>query len=120
MEQIESYARASVARGSAFGLLAIVCTMVGLSGTPILALKIGGMLCLMASFILILKAVLATRRPYKRTEVWLMLDPLQRPPATVAQRIIGNALREAFQDFARHFARAAAASLGASLVVGLI
>lgn len=116
MDFIEASARISVGRACGFGLLAIVCTMAGLSGTPVAALKAGGLLCLLTSAILIVKAQGAPKRPYKRTEVWLMLDELRRPPAEVAQRLITGALVTAFQDFALKFARLAAALLGLSLV----
>lgn len=117
MEHIEAFARLSVLRGAGFGLLAIVCFMVGLAGMPALSFKAGGVLCLLACFILVLKAELAERRPYKRTEVWLMLDARQRPPAAVAQRIIGLALKTCCREVALLYARGAAAMLAISLVL---
>ena len=120
MEHIEAFARLSVLRGAGFGLLAIVCFMFGLAGMPALSLKTGGVLCLLASFILILRAELADKRPYKRTEVWLMLDERARPPEAVAQQLIGGILRGVYQEFALHFARAAALALGVSLLINLL
>jgi hypothetical protein len=115
MEQIETFARLSVLRGAAFGLLAIVCTMVGLAATPALSFKVGGILCLFACMVLILKAEHADRRPYKRTEVWLMLDKGSRPPAATAQQVIGNTLKGCYRQTALHFARGAAMMLALSL-----
>jgi hypothetical protein len=120
MDEIETSARVSVARGSGFAVLAIVCFMVGLSGMPALALKTGGIFCLIAAFALILKAERAPHRLYKRTEVWLMLDERARPPEAVAQQVIGGILRGVYQQFALHFARAAALALGASLLINLL
>jgi hypothetical protein len=117
MDEIHALARISVARGSGFAVLAIVCLMIGLSGMPEIALKSGGILCLIASFVLIAKAELAPHRTYKRTELWLMLDKAKRPPGAIAQLLIGGALREVCQAFALHFARAAAAMLAASLLL---
>jgi hypothetical protein len=65
---------------------------------------------------LLIKAQYAATRPYKRTEVWLMLEPANRPPGAVAQRLIGNALRDAFRDYALHFARASALALALGLI----
>ena len=115
MEQIETFARLSVLRGAAFGLLAIVCTMVGLAATPALSFKVGGLLCLFACIILIMKAEHADRRPYKRTELWLMLDKNARPPATTAQQVIGATLKGCYRQTALHFAQGSASMLALSL-----
>lgn len=117
MDVIETSARISVGRACGFGLLAIVCTMAGLAGTPVVALKAGGYLCLLTSVILIVKALAAPRRPYKRTEVWLMLDEGRRPPAEVAQRLIAGALVQAFYAFAIRFAQASAGLLGGAMLL---
>ena len=117
MEHVQTSAQISTARGCGFGLLAIFCTMVGLSGTPELALKTGGLLSLLACSILIVKGQLCLTRSYKQTEVWLMLSPDQRPPAIVAQRVIGGALREAYRRFALYFGSAAASMLALALIV---
>jgi hypothetical protein len=117
MEHLQNSVQISTARGCGFGLLAIFCTMVGLSGTPALALKTGGLLCLVACSILIVKAQLSLTRSYKHTEVWLMLTNDQRPPATVAQRVIGGALQDAYRRFAFYFAVAAAAMLTLAFLV---
>ena len=117
MEHVRNSAQISIARGAGFALLAIFCTMVGLSGEPALALKTGGSLCLLASAVLGLKAQLSPKRSYKRTEVWLMLNADQRPPAPVAQRVIGTALQDAFRLFAIYYAKAAVVLLILGLVV---
>jgi hypothetical protein len=119
MDEIESFARVSVARGSGFALLAIVCFMVGLSGMPEAALKSGGIFCLIAAFVLIAKAERAPHRRYKQTEVWLMLDEGRRPPETIAQQVIGGALQAVCRQFALYFAQAAAVALTLSLLVAL-
>ena len=120
MEIIETHARISVARGCAFALLAIFCVMLGLMGTPILALKIGGFFCLVVSIVLMLQAEFAPRRSYKHTEVWLMLEERERPQAVVAQRIICGVLRGVFNEFGLYFARAAAWALGTAFVLDFV
>ncbi len=60
---------------------------------------------------LILKAMLAESRPYKRTEVWMMLDRAERPVPEIAQVVIGRALRTIFLRFACYSAALSAAML---------
>ncbi|KAA2242069.1 hypothetical protein [Salinarimonas soli] len=120
MNEIETFARASVARGSGFAGLAILCLMVALSGMPALALKTGGILCLIGAVVLLAKAERAPHRPYGRTEVWLRLDGRARPSETVAQQVVGGVLRGVYLEFALHFARAAALGLGVSFLINLL
>jgi hypothetical protein len=100
MQKIEQLAHASVGRGCGFAMLAIATFMVGLSGEFVLALRAGGIGCLLLSFVLIAMSWRATSTPYKRTELWLMLEPGERPQPALAQSIISNARREAFLEFA--------------------
>ena len=91
----------SVARGVGFGALAIGLVVAGLAGYPLLALRTGAALTLLMWAILRLKALRAPRHPYKRTEVWLLLDPRPDWPAEMAQRLIGGALQRTLERFAR-------------------
>ncbi|MGH6814860.1 MAG: hypothetical protein ACREC6_04085 [Hyphomicrobiaceae bacterium] len=120
METIERLAKFSVARGCGFALLAISTLMVGLSGEFALALRTGGTLCLMMCFVLMLFGWRAPQRPYKRTEVWLLLKPAERPDAAVAQRIVGNVLREVYLNFALRSACLAAGMLVMAVLWGFI
>lgn len=101
---IERLAEISVARGCGFALLGIVTTMTGFSAEPAQALKAGGILTLMTCAVLLLKAFNALRRPYKSTEVWIMLPKTERPKAEVAQQLIGCALRGVYMVFAKRAA----------------
>jgi hypothetical protein len=100
MKKLEQLALFSVARGCGFGFLAIATLVVGLSGNFSVALRAGGYLSLLMCSILILMAWRAPVAPYKSTELWIMLDPEERPQAAVAQRVIGTILREAYLTFA--------------------
>ena len=91
--------------------------MFGLAFDPALAARVGGGLCLMVAVILSGYAFWAPRRPYKRTELWLILAKDQRPPATVAQQVIGEALRETYVWFARQAAIIAIVLLASSVVL---
>lgn len=114
--RIEAKAELSVGRACAFGGIAIGTFMIGLITDPPLAFVTGGVLTLLASFILILKANLAVSRPYKRTEVWLLLDSSERPLPEVAQVVIGRTLQDVFLRFALYAAGLSAAMLVASVL----
>ena len=117
MSEVERAVEQSVARGVGFGALAIALVVAGLAGYPQLALRSGAVLALLMWAILRLKALRAPRRPYKRTEVWLLLDPRPAWPAEVAQRLIGEALRRTLERYARFVLVAAIGLWLASLVL---
>lgn len=83
----------SVARGCGFGGLAAVTAMLGFAHDPPAAVKFGGMSSLLTALVLLAKASRARFSPYKRTEIWLMLEANERPPAIFAQLVIGEARR---------------------------
>lgn len=102
MSEVERAAEQSVARGVGFGALAIALVVAGLAGYPQLALRSGAVLTLLMWAILRLKALRSPRHPYKRTEVWLLLDPRPAWSAEVAQRLIGQTLQQTLQRYARY------------------
>jgi len=104
IERIEELAEVSVARGCGFAALAIVCVMVGLADQMHLSCKVGGILTLLACLVLAIRGLAATSKPYKRTEVWVMLNAVDRPQPAVAQQLIGNILRGVYLRFALHAA----------------
>lgn len=120
LKRVQSAAERSVARACAFAALAGFCLMVGLSSEAItMAMQAGGMLALLTCCVLLLKAWLAQSQPYKRTEVWGMLEPDERPPAAVAQQVIGDALRAVYLRFAMHAALLATGFLVLAAVLSL-
>jgi hypothetical protein len=120
LQRIERLAHISVARGCAFAGLAILTFMIGLSGNMVVSLKTGGVLCLGVCLVLVLKAWLARLRSYKRTEVWLMLSPEERPGSEIAQRVIGTALCDTCLRFALLASRLAIGLLSAAMLYALI
>ena len=120
LQRIERVAHVSVARACGFGALAILTFMVGLLEDMASSLKAGGFLSLAMCLVLLLKAWHATGRSYKRTEVWLMLAPQDRPHSAIAQQVISTVLRETFLYFAMHSAFASILLLGGALVYGLL
>ena len=62
----------------------------------------GGLLTLIMTLILILKARYALTQNYKRTEMWLMLPKDFRPPEQYAQWAASTVLRDAYFTFAQY------------------
>jgi hypothetical protein len=120
MEAIERVAQVSVGRACAFCGLAIVCFMVGFSYEPYLAARVGGMFSFVMTLVLVFKGLVAWRIPYKSTETWLMLQDHEKPPAAIAQSVIGGVLRGVFLQYARYAALLSVALLAAAVVLDVI
>jgi hypothetical protein len=120
IERIEHLAHISVARGCGFAALGILTFFIGMSSDPVVAFKSAGYLTLLACSVLLLKAGLATRQPYRRTELWVMLKPDERPDASVAQRLISTVLREVYLHFAKQAALLSVMFLACGVFGGLL
>jgi hypothetical protein len=116
---VEKAARLSVGRAMGFTALAIGTFMIGMSGDPQLCFKTGGLLALLTTAILLLKASWVLSQPFKSTEVWLLLRQEDRPAEDVAQDLIPGVLRDIYLSFAEHAAVAACVMLGVAIVLGL-
>jgi hypothetical protein len=119
MEEMRKAAFVSVARGCGFGMLAIVCVMVGMSFDPRAVFKAGGIMTLMMTFILILKARYALTQNYKKTEMWLYLPKDFRPPEAYAQWAASTVLRDAYFTFAQYTALISIVLWIVALLIGL-
>jgi hypothetical protein len=119
MDAIERAAHLSVGRACGFCGLAILCFMVGFSSDPYLAARVGGSFALAVSLVLIVKAGLASRVPYKRTETWLILDTESKPPQHAAQAMIATVLRRVYLYYAWISAAVATLLLVASVLFGI-
>ena len=117
MDAIERVAFISVARACGFAWLAIFCIAFSLSFQPPLAAFAGGVLCLIVSLILMFYAVRARKRNYKRTELWLMLAKEHRPEPAIAQKVIGEVLRDTYLRFARQAVMFAVVFLAVSVAL---
>ncbi|MCS6878521.1 MAG: hypothetical protein N2038_13860 [Geminicoccaceae bacterium] len=118
-DPIERAAEISVLRGVGFGSLAIGCACLGLAPYPVVALYLAAASALLMAAILALKGRLAPRRPYTRTEAWLLLDPRPRLAPAVAQRLVGRALARTFHRYARLALRASIGLWLAGLIARL-
>ena len=101
MEDIRRVAYEIVMRACGFGSLAIFCVMIGLSFQPRSAFQAGGLLSMVMTLILILKAHEARTKDHRRMEMWLYLPKELRPPQAHAQRTISMVMRETYFAFAR-------------------
>lgn len=120
MQAVQQAAYISVGRASGFAGLAIVCFMAGFSYDPVLAARVGACGALLTALILALRADRALCRPYHKTETWLILANDQRPPGSLAQKIVGTALREAYAWYGRAAALAAMGLGAASPILALL
>lgn len=90
-----------MSRGVGFAGLAVATAMLGFAFEPALAFLVGAAGALLVAVVLELKAQLAPHRPYRKTEVWLMLEPRPAWSAEVAQRLVARALVGALRRYAR-------------------
>lgn len=104
MHELERAALVSIGRAYGFAWLAIMCIMFAFFFQPPLAAMVGGILCMALTAVLGGYAWYARYRKYDRTELWLILPVDERPPADVAQRVIGRVLRDTYAWFARQAA----------------
>jgi hypothetical protein len=116
-QRVEELALISVGRGVGFAALAIGTFMIGMSADIMACVKSGGILTLITSLILWMRAVQAPRRDYRRTEVWIMMEPQDRPNSVIAQVLIGETLRRTYMTFAVNIALVSAGLLFTSLMI---
>jgi hypothetical protein len=120
METMRRVAFETVLRACGFGSLAIFCFMVGVSFAPGIAFKSGGTMTLIMTGILLLKALEARWKPYRRTEMWLYLPKEDRPPADSAQQLTSAVLRETYLTFAMWTSLVAIAMWALALVAAFL
>ena len=101
MDRIQVAAETSIGRAVGFGALAIATVVFGLVFDPVLAFKTGGALTLLMAAVLQLKAQQAPAKPYRSTELWLILDKRLGLPDDQAQRIVGTVLNAIYRRYAK-------------------
>jgi hypothetical protein len=119
LDHLEKLALFSVGRGVGYAAIIVVMVFLSLVSDPANALRSAGMMSLLISLVLLLRARGALNRPYKRTELWILLKPGERPQTAVAQQVIGTVLCGAYLYFARHTAVFAAVTLAVALGLAL-
>ena len=119
MDRIRYFAEVSVLRALGFTGLGVMTLMLGLSFDPALALRTAAVLLGITGAVLIVKAVNAVRRNYRRTEVWILLGRQIEFPEHRAQQIIGTVLKDTYTRYARMVLTGAAVAWILSLIYGL-
>lgn len=100
IERIRNAARHSVGRAFLFALLAIGATMSGLIGWPVMAFRTGAVLWMLVAAIMMLRALGAARRPYRRTETFILLGREHGLPEDEAQAVFARVLWDTYRRFA--------------------
>jgi hypothetical protein len=109
IDRIRACARHSVGRAFLFALLAIATVVAGLIAWPATAFRCGAILYMLAAAIMLLKARGAPRRPYRRTETWVLLGKRTALAEPGVQATIGAILAEIYGQFAQLCALVSAA-----------
>lgn len=100
MEEMRRIAYETVLRACGFASLAIFCVMIGMSFLPRSAFQAGGLLSMVMTLVLVLKAREARTKDHRHTEMWLYLPKECRPPQASAQKTISTVMRETYLLFA--------------------
>lgn len=119
LDEIRHFADLSIRRACGFGMIAIGTAVMGASFDALLALKTAAICVSAMGAILLVKAMEAPTRNYKRTEVWILLDRRHDLPEARAQQVFGSILRDRYIWHATVTAGAAAFLWLATLVVAL-
>jgi hypothetical protein len=119
IETIRILADVSIRRACGFALLAVSCIMFAFSFDLQQAFHVGAILVGMLAVVLWLKSVLAPRKPYFRTELWIMLPERPRMGKPELQRLISGILAERFWWHAQVAAVLAAGLGGIAILIGL-
>lgn len=117
MDEIKRVAVECIGRAVMFGSLAIGCVMIGFSFNPVSAFRSGAFLTLMMALVLMWKAMTASTKDPRRTEIWLYLDERSRPIDDPARRAFGTVVRNVYGVFARIALCVAVGFFGLSLVL---
>ncbi len=100
MNRIQYFAGVSVRRACGFGVLAIITMVSGFVPIPLLAVKLAATLTTLMGVILALKAMHALKKPYRRTELWVLLEKNHGLPEAYAQRMLMGTLQGLYIGYA--------------------
>lgn len=117
IETLRRFADIVIRRACGFGAIGIVTTMMAFVGQPGLSMQCGAILFGLMAAILAIKAGLAPRHNFKRTELWLMIkkEPPALPPERL-QQLIGGVMADRFVWHARLAGGIAVAMFAASML----
>lgn len=110
VNRIRYFAVVSVRRAVGFGLLAIGMVTAACSHDPTLAVRVLAVLLTIEALVLYHCALNAGRVPYRRREIWLLLDGNAGLHESRIQPVIDQIMAETFRAFAHRLAGPAAAA----------
>ena len=119
MNRIQYFAGVSVRRACGFGVLAIVTMVSGFAPIALFAVKLAATLTTLMGVILALKAMHAPKKPYRRTELWVLLEKNHGLPEAYAQRVLMGTLQELYIAYAEIAGWIALALWGLALTLQL-
>lgn len=119
-ERIEQLASLSIARGVGFAALAIVTGMVGMSSQLPAAFKFGGLAFLLTAIVLLIRDRAYSPEQFKRTEIWIMMSPDERPPLELARVLIMSARHDAMTLWAYRASTGGALFLAFALLLDVV
>ena len=76
--------------------------MTGFIAEPVVGLRIGAALVAITACVLMIKAHNAPQRPYRQTELWLLMDRHSDLPEDRIQQILGGVLADTYGRYARY------------------
>ena len=120
MDRIRYFAELSVLRALGFTGLGLATLLLGLSFDPHLALQTAAIGLAITGVVLVVKALNAAHRNYRRTELWILLGRQIEFPEHRAQQILGTVLRDTYARYARLILGGAVGAWLLSLIYGLL
>lgn len=117
IETIRIFADLSIRRGCGFVLLGISCIMLSLAFDLKIAFHAGAIMVALLAIALWAKSLLAPRRPYFNTELWMLLPERPRLGQPELQRLIGGILADRFWWHAKAAAAVSGILAGLTLFV---
>jgi hypothetical protein len=101
MDRLAQFAFSLTLRDSCFVALAALTLMIGFSFDPPLALVIGAHVALIFSLFLLYRVTVLTDERMKRTELWRVLEPDERPRGDFALVLAHDRLEEVLLRFSK-------------------
>ncbi|HKY87422.1 MAG TPA: hypothetical protein VJL90_11735 [Pseudorhodoplanes sp.] len=120
MDRFAQFAFSLTLRDASFVALAAFTLMVGFSFDPPLALAIGAHVALMFSLFLLYRVTVLTDERMKRTELWRVLEPHERPRGDFALVLAHDRLEEVLLRFSKTAAGVACTLFSLSIAMSLV
>jgi len=115
----ERYAQFTLARDAGFFAVAAVTLMLAFSFEPALALDLGASVALVFAIVQVLRVSRLTEERFRHSEVWLALQPDERPAGEHGLRFALTTLQDQMLRFAKSAAGTAVLLYGSGLTCSI-